>query len=71
MVAERVKVSDLTSVITDCKVPKMFLQSVIEFDTPKDTLESCIITEIRKTFNLKNNARVLSYDLSSIANTND
>ena len=72
MVAERVKkYLDLpTSVITDCKVPKNVFDHVIEFDTPQRYTRKLYNNGNHgKHLTFKNNARVLSYDLSPYKQT--
>ena len=72
MVAERVKkYLDLpTSVITDCKVPKNVFDHVIEFDTPQRYTRKLYNNGNHgKHLTFKNNARVLSYNLSPYKQT--
>ena len=72
MVAERVKkYLDLpTSVITDCKVPKNVFDHVIEFNTPQRYTRKLYNNGNHgKHLTFKNNARVLSYDLSPYQQT--
>ena len=72
MVAERVKkYLDLpTSVITDCKVPKNVFDHVIEFNTPQRYTRKLYNNGNHgKHLTFKNNARVLSYDLSPYKQT--